>query len=146
MAALSPSPAVLAPDHRAQERRTQDALRALSAPEWEQRLQPLAVHMVDRRLVRARSEEGAALRHLDLDVLPEALSQLLRAEWESASLIVELVVEGADPAVLTAERGVSRPVLVEQLREAVAALATRYERLANGDLDDWPAALVRHGS
>jgi hypothetical protein len=43
------------------------------------------------------------------------------------------VVEGTDPAVAAAERGVSQPVLVEQLRAAVGALATRYERLANGD-------------
>ena len=27
----------------------------------------------------------------------------------------------------------------EQLRDAVGALATRYERLANGDLNVWPA-------
>jgi hypothetical protein len=26
------------------------------------------------------------------------------------------------------------------LRDAVGALATRYERLANGDLNDWPVA------
>jgi hypothetical protein len=30
-------------------------------------------------------------------------------------------------------------VLVEQLRDAVGVLATRYERLANGDLNEWPA-------
>jgi hypothetical protein len=32
---------------------------------------------------------------------------------------------------------------VEELRAAVAALASRYERLANGDLNDWPAPSVR---
>ena len=36
------------------------------------------------------------------------------------------------------ERGVSRPALVEQRRVTVRVLATRYERLANGDLNDWP--------
>jgi hypothetical protein len=54
---------------------------------------------------------------------------------------MQAVVEGAEPSTLAAERGVSRPVLVEQLREAVGLLARRYERLANGDLNDWPAAL-----
>jgi hypothetical protein len=54
---------------------------------------------------------------------------------------VQLVVEGAEPSTVAAERGVSRPALVELLRDAVAALGTRYERLANGDLNDWPPAL-----
>jgi hypothetical protein len=45
----------------------------------------------------------------------------------------------AEPAQVAAERGVSPAVLVEQLRDAVGALATRYERLANGDLNVWPA-------
>jgi hypothetical protein len=71
------------------------------------------------------------------------LSRLLRAECEGASLIIELVVEGTDPAVVAAEHGVSRPGLVEQLRDAVGALACRYERLANGDLNAWPAVSLR---
>jgi hypothetical protein len=33
----------------------------------------------------------------------------------------------------SSQRGVSRAALVEQLRDAVGALAIRYERLANGD-------------
>jgi hypothetical protein len=40
-------------------------------------------------------------------------------EWDDASLIVDLVVDGAEPAQVAAERGVSRPVLVEMLRDAV---------------------------
>jgi hypothetical protein len=32
---------------------------------------------------------------------------------------------------------------VEQLRDAVAALACRYEGLANGDLNEWPAVSLR---
>jgi hypothetical protein len=52
-------------------------------------------------------------------------------------------VNGTDPAQVDAERGVSRPVLVEQLRDAVGALAMRYERLANGDLNAWPAVSLR---
>jgi hypothetical protein len=42
---------------------------------------------------------------------------------------------------VAAERGVSRATLVEQLREAVGMLASGYERLAGGDLNDRPAAL-----
>jgi hypothetical protein len=49
-------------------------------------------------------------------------------------------MDGDPQAAGRAERGVSRPVLVEQLRDAVSALACRYERLANGDLNDWPVA------
>jgi hypothetical protein len=49
----------------------------------------------------------------------------------------------SDPVVVARERGVSRPVLVEQLRDAVGALAIRYERLANGDLNDRPAVSLR---
>ena len=76
-------------------------------------------------------------------LLREALSRLLRDQWDAGSLIVQLVVEGQEPVTVAAERGVSRPALVEQLREAVGALATRYERLAGGDLNDWPVALGR---
>ena len=43
-----------------------------------------------------------------------------------------MVVEGMEPAQVAAERGVSRPVLTEQLRAAVGALASRYELLAYG--------------
>jgi hypothetical protein len=111
----------------------------LQTPGWEQRLQPLTTHLATQKLVRARGYTGAPVRHLDLALLREALMRLLRVEWESASLIVALVVEGTDPAAVAAERSVSRPALVEQLRDAVAALATRYERLAGGALNAWPA-------
>jgi hypothetical protein len=106
-------------------------------------LQPLATHLAAQKLVRARGYTGVPARHLDVGLLREALCRLLRAECESASLIVELVVEGDDPAVVATERGVSRPVLVEQLRGAVGALAIRHERLANGDLNDRPVAPAR---
>jgi hypothetical protein len=89
--------------------------------------------MAAQQLVRARGYIGTPVRHLDLGLLREALSRLLRTEWESASLIVELIVNGKDLAQVAAERGVSRPALVEQLRDAVGALAVRYQRLANGD-------------
>ena len=133
MAALRRAPATPVPDHLAQGGRMQDALRALSVPGWEQRLQPLATHMAAQRLVRARGYIGTPVRHLDLGLLREALSRLLRTEWESASLIVELIVNGKDLAQVAAERGVSRPALVEQLRDAVGTLAVRYQRLAHGD-------------
>jgi hypothetical protein len=46
---------------------------------------------------------------LDLEVLREALSRPLGQEWEDASLIVQLIVEGSKPALVAAERGVSPP-------------------------------------
>jgi hypothetical protein len=58
-------------------------------------------------------------------------------------LFPQLVVEDQEPAHVAAERGVGRAALVEQLREAVGALASRYERLAGGDLNDWPPASLR---
>jgi hypothetical protein len=60
-------------------------------------------------------------------VLREALSDLLRDESEDGYLIVQLVVEGMVPVEAARERGVSRPALVELLREAVDALAITYE-------------------
>jgi hypothetical protein len=130
-------------DQRAHERQLQQCVGALQAPGWEQRLQPLATHRATQKLGRARGYTGVPVRHLDLGLLREALCRLLRAEGQGASLIVELVVEAADPAVVAAERGVSRPALVEQLRDAVGALATRYARLAHGDLNDWPVASLQ---
>jgi hypothetical protein len=56
---------------------------------WEQRLQPLATHTVEKRLVRAHGDAGAPARHLSLEVMREALSRLLRDDWEVASLIVQ---------------------------------------------------------
>jgi hypothetical protein len=36
-------------------------------------------------------------------------------------------------------RALAGPALVEQLRNAVGALAGQYEHLANGHLNEWPA-------
>lgn len=47
---------------------------------WQQHVAPLPRHMTEKRLVRARGNAGAPLRHLDLDVLREALGPLLRHE------------------------------------------------------------------
>jgi hypothetical protein len=92
--------------------------------------------MAERRLVRARGDAGAPLRRLDVDTLRKALSRMLREEWEDGYLIYQLVVEGAEPGQVAAERGVSRAVLVEQLRDAVDELAMEYEATANAHLND----------
>ena len=52
--------------------------------------------MAAKRLVRAGGDVGAPLRHLDVHILREALSRMLRHEWEDAYLIYQLMVEGAD--------------------------------------------------
>jgi hypothetical protein len=118
-------------EHLAHEQRRGECLRALKACGWG-RLQPLAAHLVEKRLVRARGHAGAALRHLNLGVLREALSRLLSQDDDDGGyLIYQLVVEGADPVAVAAERGVSRLALVEELRQAVRALAICYEHLAN---------------
>jgi hypothetical protein len=63
-------------------------------------------------------------------VLREALSRLLCEDWEDGSLIFQLVVEGADAPQVARERSVSRPALVEMLREAVDEPAMAYEDTA----------------
>ena len=103
----------------------------------------MAHHMAMKRLVRARGDIGAPLRHLDVHTLREALSRMLCHEGEDGYLIYQLVVEGAEPAQVAAERGVSRAVLVEDLRRAVGALACRYELLANGHMNETPALSPR---
>jgi hypothetical protein len=129
-------------DHQAQQQRhsTDAALRVLHAPGWELRLAPLAQHMAAQRLVRARSEAGAPLRHLDVKTLRTALNRMLNQhDGEQEGLLVyQLVVDGADPAHVAAERGVSRPALVELLRDAVDALAVEYEEVANATLGQMP--------
>ena len=130
-------------EHLAHEGHLQQCLRALQTRGWEQRLQPLATRMVEKHLVRARGHAGAPLQHLDLEVLREALSRLLREDWEDAALIVDLVVDGTEPAQVAAERGVSHAVLVEQLGDSVDALAIAYEDTANACLGQSPQEQVR---
>jgi hypothetical protein len=91
--------------------------------------------MASKALVRGRSEHGSPLRRLDLDVLRQALSRLILGGDVDGLLVYQLVVEGAEPALVAAERGVSRAALVEELREAVDALAVEYEDEANKALD-----------
>jgi hypothetical protein len=61
MATVHAATCVSSSELRAHERRLQHVLRTLNSPGWEQRLQPLAVHIADRRLVRVRSDTGVAL-------------------------------------------------------------------------------------
>jgi hypothetical protein len=98
--------------------------------------------MATQRLVRAPGHTGAAVRQLDLALLREALVRLLRHDLDQAHLVIQLAVDGAEPATVAAARGVSTYTLVEQLRDAVAALAVRYERLAGGDPNEGPVADV----
>src|SRR5919199_2973119 len=106
-------PDVSASGHRAHEQRLHQYLHALQRQGWEQRLQPLATHMAAQRLVRARGDASAPLRHLDLEVLRQALCALLRQD-DDAFPVYQLVVEGTEPSQVAAERGISRAVLVEQ--------------------------------
>jgi hypothetical protein len=125
-------------DHLAQQRRLDEALRTLHARGWEERLQPLATHMAAQRLVRARGYAGGPARQIDREVLRAALCSLLRRKWDQGHLIVQLVVQGLEPAQVATERGIGRPALVEMLREAIGALATEYEEEAYATVGQSP--------
>ena len=71
-------------DHLAQEWHMQRALRIINGYGWRERLAPLAQHMGNRRLVRARSDRGTALALLDLDTLHEAPMRLQRHDPSQA--------------------------------------------------------------
>ncbi|HKC72938.1 MAG TPA: hypothetical protein VKF37_01895 [Chloroflexota bacterium] len=143
MAAIYADPDIPASGPFANRQRLKECLGALEACGRE-RLAPLARHMADRCLVRARGDVGVPLRHLDVHTLREALSRLLSQNDDDGYLIFRLVLEGAEPALVAAERGVSRPVLVEQLRDAVDELAVAYEDVANESLGEstWELALA----
>ena len=142
MAAIYADPDIPASGPLADGRSLDECLRALEDC-GRKRLAPLAQHMAEKRLVRARGDVGASLRRLDVHTLREALGRMLCHEWEDGYLIYQLVVEGAEPAQVAAERGVSRATLVEQLREAVDELAMEYEDTANAHLNDMPTLRVR---
>jgi hypothetical protein len=74
-------------------------------------------------------------------IRPQA--QLLSRDDGDGYLIFQLVVDGMDPALVARERGVSRPVLVEMLRDAVDELAVAYEDTAYAHLNASPAEQVR---
>jgi hypothetical protein len=63
--------------------------------------------MAAKRLVRARGDAGAPLRHLDVQVLRKALSRMLSQDDDDGYLIFQLGVEGTEPALVAAERGVT---------------------------------------
>jgi hypothetical protein len=133
MPAFMPDHAAVARD--AHVRHLRACVCRLQEPGWEQSLGPLATHMASKALVRARGNHGAPLRRLDLGVLRAALSRLLSEDDDDGLLIYQLVVEGADPAVVAQEWGISRAALVEELRDAVDVLAAEYEDEANQALD-----------
>src|SRR2546423_6295985 len=129
MAAIYADPDIPVSGPLANKQRLEECVHALEVCGRE-RLAPLARHMAVRCLVRARGDVGVPLRHLDVHTLREALSRLLSQDDDDGYLIVRLVVEGAEPAQVAAERGVSRAVLVERLRDAVDDLAIEYEDVA----------------
>ena len=142
MTALSTSASATASAHE-QGRRLQECLGALSKPGWEDRLQPLATHMAGKGLVRGRGEHGAPLRRLDMALLREALSRLLRSDWESGYTVYLLAVIGADVHMVATERRASRAALVEQLRDAVDQLAMAYEDVAYASIGEHRQERVR---
>jgi hypothetical protein len=131
-------PAVPRSDTLAEEQRRQGVLRALGGRAWQQRLAPLAQHMAGRRLIRARSDRGAALAFsaLNLDVLREALLRLLQHSPEQAHLLVAVALSDSDEDTPTdvrgvaAELGIAHVEVLGELHKALAALARHYEDLA----------------
>jgi hypothetical protein len=123
-------PAVSACRHLAQERHRQRALRTINGPGWRQRLAPLAEHMGNRRLVRARSDRGGALAVLNLDMLQQALVRLLGLAPAQGYLVVRLALENAPADVVAAETGIDPVQQVAAARAALAALALEYESVA----------------
>src|SRR5437763_13503436 len=84
----------LAPD----DRRVQHALRIIGTAGWQARLQPLALHMGQHRLVRSPGKPGAFVAHLELGLLREALGRFVRTDTDRGYLVVACAVEGAAPA------------------------------------------------
>jgi hypothetical protein len=107
MAKVHADPDVSLSEHLAQERRLQQCLRVLRARGWQQCLQSLATHTVEKHLARpydiwiwrccARLSVGCCIR-----------------SGRTRPLIIDLVVDGTEPAEVAAERGVSRLMLTEQ--------------------------------
>ena len=123
-------PDVSASRHLAQERHRQRALRTITGPGWRQRLAPLAEHMGNRRLVRARSDRGGALAVLDLDTLQQALVRLLGLAPTQGYLVVRLALENAPAHIVAAETGIDPVQQVATAKAALAALALEYESVA----------------
>jgi hypothetical protein len=120
----------LSSDYLVHERHLQCALRTINGNGWRQRLAPLAEYMGNRRMIRARSECGAALALLDLDTLQEALARLLRHNPRQAHLIIALAVENAPAEVVASQTGLDPSQQVAAVRAALSALALEYESVA----------------
>jgi hypothetical protein len=116
----------------------QRAWRIINGHGWRERLAPLAQHMGNRRLVRARSDRGTALALLDLETLHEALMCLQRHDPSKAYLIIALAVENAPADVVAADMGIDPAHLVGALGEAVRALARAYESVTCAGTVDEP--------
>jgi hypothetical protein len=91
------------------ERRMERAMRTLTGDGWRSRLAPLAEHMGNRRMVRARSDCGGALALLSLDLLQAALMRLLQHKPGEGYLVVRLAVENAPAEAVAAETGIAPP-------------------------------------
>jgi hypothetical protein len=124
-ARTTPSPEALAV-----ERRMQRAMRTLTGDGWRSRLAPLAEHMGNHRMIRARSDCGAALALLNLDMLQVALMRLLQNKPGEGYLVVRLVVENAPAEVVAAETGIAPLQQIAAAQAALAALALEYESVA----------------
>ena len=105
MATACADPDACSPEHLAAERRMRRVMRTITGHRWRQRLAPLAEFMGNRRMVRARSDCGAALALLALDTLQQALARLLGHAPVQGYLVVRLAVENAPAADVAAEPG-----------------------------------------
>jgi hypothetical protein len=86
--------------------------------------------MADHSLVRAHGYECAFARQLDLDVLRDALSTMLEEQLEDGYLIVQLLIEEREPALVARELDVSQAALLAMSRDALEDLAIFYEDAA----------------
>jgi DNA-directed RNA polymerase specialized sigma24 family protein len=86
--------------------------------------------MAARRLMRARSDAGAALRRLDLETLRAALERLLARAPTQAYLLVGVALEDGPADVVAAELGLAPAQVMQELQGALAALARQYEEVA----------------
>jgi hypothetical protein len=139
--ATAVDPDVSASRHLAQERHRQRALRTITGPGWRQRLAPLAEHMGNRRLIRARSARGGALAVLDLDTLQQALLRLLGLAPTQGYLVVRLALENAPADIVAAETGLDPVQQVATAKAALAALALEYESVAFASVVAEPSPL-----
>ena len=130
MTMTTAAPAAAPPEALAAERRMQRAMRIVNGDGWRSRLAPLAEHMGNRRLIRARSDCGGALALLNLDMLQAALMRLLQNKPGEGYLIVRLAVENAPADVVAAETGIAPAQQVAAAQAALAALALEYESVA----------------